>query len=46
MMKVSRSAYYAWAAASESKKAAHDKELTAVITRTTRKTVRFMVHAA
>ena len=31
-MRVSRSAYYAWAAASESKKAAHDKELTAVIT--------------
>jgi len=33
MMGVSRSAYYAWVAASESKKAAHDKELTAVITR-------------
>jgi hypothetical protein len=32
MMRVSRRAYYAWAAASESKKATHDKELTAVIT--------------
>jgi transposase InsO family protein len=32
MMTVSSSAYYAWAAASESKKAARDKELTAVIT--------------
>ena len=32
VMRVSSSAYYAWAAASESKKAKRDKELTAVIT--------------
>lgn len=32
MMRVSSSAYYAWVSASESKKATHDKELTAVIT--------------